>query len=84
MIATFRFKPFSRKQRQILNWWCRDSPVNDYDGIIADGAIRSGKTVSMSLPLDCGQWRTLPAITSSWQEKQSVHLDEMCCAFGRL
>ncbi len=32
-----------------MNWWCQDSPVKDYDGIIADGAIRSGKTVSMSL-----------------------------------
>lgn len=49
MKATFRFKPFSQKQRQVLNWWCDSSPVNDYDGIIADGAIRSGKTVSMSL-----------------------------------
>lgn len=47
--AIFKFKPFSKKQRQILNWWCENSPVNDYDGIIADGAIRSGKTVSMSL-----------------------------------
>lgn len=45
----FRFQPFSRKQRKILNWWCPESPVKDYDGIIADGAIRSGKTVSMSL-----------------------------------
>ena len=45
----FKFKPFSRKQRKVLNWWCEDSPVKDYDGIIADGAIRSGKTVSMSL-----------------------------------
>lgn len=45
----FRFQPFSKKQRQVLNWWCEDSPVRDYDGIIADGAIRSGKTVSMSL-----------------------------------
>lgn len=45
----FKFQPFSRKQRQILNWWCPDSPVRDRDGIIADGAIRSGKTVSMSL-----------------------------------
>lgn len=45
----FRFQPFSRKQRKILNWWCPDSPVKDKDGIIADGAIRSGKTVSMSL-----------------------------------
>ena len=45
----FLFQPFSRKQRKVLNWWCRTSPVKDYDGIIADGAIRSGKTVSMSL-----------------------------------
>ncbi len=45
----FKFKPFSRKQRKVLNWWCPDSPVKDYDGIIADGAIRSGKTISMSL-----------------------------------
>lgn len=45
----FKFQPFSEKQRKILNWWCDTSPVKDYDGIIADGAIRSGKTVSMSL-----------------------------------
>ena len=45
----FRFGPFSKKQRKVLNWWCSDSPVKDYDGIIADGAIRSGKTISMSL-----------------------------------
>lgn len=45
----FRFQPFSRKQRKVLNWWCDSSPVKDYDGIIADGAIRSGKTLSMSL-----------------------------------
>ena len=47
--AGFKFKPFSQKQRQILNWWTDESPYKDYDGIIADGAIRSGKTVSMSL-----------------------------------
>ena len=47
--SSFHFKPFSRKQRQVLNWWCPASPVKDYDGIIADGAIRSGKTMSMSL-----------------------------------
>lgn len=45
----FKFKPFSKKQRMVLNWWTESSPVKDYDGIIADGAIRSGKTVSMSL-----------------------------------
>lgn len=47
--AVFRFKPFSQKQRKVLNWWCRSSPVRDYNGIIADGAIRSGKSVAMSL-----------------------------------
>ena len=47
--ATFRFKPFSRKQTQVLTWWADTSPVKDYDGIIADGSIRSGKTLSMSL-----------------------------------
>ena len=46
---TFHFSPFSRKQNQVLTWWCEDSPVHDKDGIIADGAIRSGKTISMSL-----------------------------------
>lgn len=45
----FKFQPFSRKQRMILNWWTENSPVKDYNGIIADGAIRSGKTLSMSL-----------------------------------
>lgn len=45
----FHFKPFSLKQRKVLNWWCDTSPVKDRDGIIADGAIRSGKTVCMSL-----------------------------------
>ena len=45
----FKFQPFSRKQRQIFTWWADNSPVKDAAGIIADGAIRSGKTVSMSL-----------------------------------
>lgn len=45
----FEFKPFSKKQKQVLTWWCDSSPVKDKDGIIADGAIRSGKTLCMSL-----------------------------------
>ncbi|MBO8464066.1 MAG: PBSX family phage terminase large subunit [Firmicutes bacterium] len=47
--ALFKFQPFSKKQLKILTWWMSNSPVSDKDGIIADGAIRSGKTVSMSL-----------------------------------
>lgn len=45
----FKFQPFSKKQKKILTWWLPESPVHDKDGIIADGAIRSGKTVSMAL-----------------------------------
>ena len=49
MKYTFDFKPFSPKQLKIMTWWRYGMPYCDYDGIIADGAIRSGKTVSMSL-----------------------------------
>lgn len=47
--AVFKFKPFSKKQLKILTWWLPTSPAKDKDGVIADGAIRSGKTLSMSL-----------------------------------
>lgn len=47
--ALFKFKPFSIKQKKVLTWWLPESPVSDKDGIIADGSIRSGKTVSMAL-----------------------------------
>ena len=47
--AIFKFKPFSNKQLKVLTWWLDNSPVKNADGIIADGAIRSGKTVSMAL-----------------------------------
>ena len=45
----FSFKPFSLRQRKVFNWWIPGSGCEDYDGLIADGAIRSGKTISMSL-----------------------------------
>lgn len=46
--APFKWKPFSRKQLQVLTWWMPDSPYHDHDAMIADGAVRSGKTASMS------------------------------------
>lgn len=48
-ITSFKFEPFSKKQRKVLTWWLPNSPVCDKDLIIADGAVRSGKTVSMAL-----------------------------------
>lgn len=43
----FEFKPFSLKQKKLLTWWTEVSPYHDYDMVIADGAIRSGKTIAM-------------------------------------
>lgn len=48
MATTFLFKPFSKRQKKVLTWWRDGSGVEDYDGIICDGAIRSGKTLPMA------------------------------------
>lgn len=45
----FKFGAFSLKQRKVIEWWMKGSPFRDYDGIIADGSIRSGKTIAMIL-----------------------------------
>ena len=42
------FKTFSPKQKLAMSWWSR-KPYRDYDAIICDGAVRSGKTLSMSI-----------------------------------
>ena len=46
--APFKFSALSEKQVTVLSWWMPDARERHFDGIIADGAIRSGKTVSMS------------------------------------
>lgn len=43
----FQFGKFSTKQKKVLTWWLPPSPYKDFDMIIADGSIRSGKTISM-------------------------------------
>ncbi len=47
--GAFRFSPFSPKQKTLLGWWRPESPLSTHDGVIADGAVRSGKTLAMSL-----------------------------------
>lgn len=69
-VQVFKFQPFSRRQKQVLTWWLPNSPVKDYDGIIADGAIRSGKTVCMSLSLCSGQWRNSTVKTLQCVERR--------------
>ena len=48
MLNGWKWGDISRKQKFVLNWWTDNSKYKDYDGIVADGAIRSGKTVSMA------------------------------------
>ncbi len=43
------FTSFSKKQLTVLSWWHENSPYSSFDGIICDGAVRSGKTTCMSL-----------------------------------
>ncbi len=42
------FCRFSQKQRTVLTWW-NSSETKSFDAIICDGAIRSGKTLCMSI-----------------------------------
>lgn len=38
---------FSPRQKRAINWWCGSG--KKYEAIICDGAVRSGKTLAMSL-----------------------------------
>lgn len=49
----FQFLPFSEKQRRLMYWYMDGSPYANCDMVIADGAIRSGKTIAMI----CGFFR---------------------------
>ncbi len=44
-----KFKNFSEKQLKVLSWWCENSKYKDYDAVICDGSVRSGKTLCMSI-----------------------------------
>ncbi len=43
------FNSFSKKQLKALSWWCKSSPDKSRDAVICDGAVRSGKTLCMSI-----------------------------------
>lgn len=44
-----KIRQFSPKQKQVMGWWVPGSPHEERDGIICDGAVRSGKTLCMGL-----------------------------------
>ncbi len=45
--AKFNFQPFSKQQLRLIHWWRPMVRHSENDFVIADGAIRSGKTIAM-------------------------------------
>lgn len=45
-IVRFDWKPMSKKQKKLASWWAHPK-YKDYDGVIADGAVRAGKTIAI-------------------------------------
>lgn len=44
--ARFKFMPFSDQQKRLMHWWRPGLSLTDCDFVVADGAIRSGKTIA--------------------------------------
>ncbi len=44
--TTFKFKPFSDQQKRLIHWWRPGLKSAENNYIIADGSIRSGKTIA--------------------------------------
>ena len=44
-----KWNRLSKKQMQLLTWWMSQSPFSKCQGVIAEGAVRSGKTICGSL-----------------------------------
>lgn len=44
--AKFKFLPFSNQQKRLMHWWRPGLVSAECDFVIADGAIRSGKTIA--------------------------------------
>lgn len=44
--AKFKFSPFSTQQQKLMHWWRPPLVSSQCDFVVADGAIRSGKTIA--------------------------------------
>lgn len=44
--AKFEFKPFSEQQKRLIHWWRPVVRASENNYVIADGSIRSGKTIA--------------------------------------
>ena len=70
------FKPFSPKQKLALRWWALPQ-YRDYDAIICDGAVRSGKPSVCRWDLSVGQPLAFKAQPLHSAEKPLLPYGEM-------
>ena len=47
-MTPIKWTKLSQKQLQLLSWWMDNSPYKNNIGVIAEGAVRSGKTLIMA------------------------------------
>ncbi len=45
-IVRFKFEPFSDQQQRLMNWWRPVVRASQNNYVVADGSIRSGKTIA--------------------------------------
>lgn len=43
------YSSFSPKQKRVLTWWIQGNANDQWEAIVCDGAVRSGKTLAMGL-----------------------------------
>ncbi len=58
-----KFKTFSKKQILALSWWANKNSLCQYDALICDGAIRSGKTLCMGISFVAWAMKSFNAAT---------------------
>lgn len=69
-----KFKSFSGTQLKALSWWSDSSPYRDYDAVICDGAVRSGKTMCMGISFVC--WAMHGYACSCELEWEAINLQD--------
>lgn len=85
------YKTFSPKQLQTLLWWQMKN-LKEYDGIICDGSVRSGKTLSMAVgfvlwsmsEFDGGVFAVCGKTIESFRRNVFSHLQEWLCGIAEL
>ena len=45
-VLAFKFCPFSNQQQRLIHWWRPGITASENNYVMADGSIRSGKTIA--------------------------------------